>query len=163
MGRLSVTPGWGGLRHRPRTWLPVSHPPTLRKPRGLTFATVPHFPGRPAGVLRKPAGHTVGAPVEPIGRRGRPAGLGIGTCGPDHAPSLAPGAGGIPRRGSRGCMGGPGDGIGRSEAPPLPLFRPDLPAAGSPAEPASRRPRDSSRQAHSHDIMVAYWRQAGLR
>uniref|UniRef100_A0A8C0T8P6 ATP synthase F1 subunit epsilon n=1 Tax=Canis lupus familiaris TaxID=9615 RepID=A0A8C0T8P6_CANLF len=34
--------------------------------------------------------------------------------------------------------------------------------AGPRAEPTLRRPRDSTRRARARDIMVAYWRQAGL-
>ena len=54
-------------------------------------------------------------------------------------------------------------GTGSLRAPPLPLLRPDLPAAGPRAEPTLTGPRDSARRAPSRDIMVAYWRQAGLR
>lgn len=58
---------------------------------------------------------------------------------------------------------GPSGWIGRPGAPPLPLLSPDLPAAGSRAEPTLRRPHDSVRPPASRGIMVAYWRQAGLR
>uniref|UniRef100_A0A9L0RQ79 ATP synthase F1 subunit epsilon n=16 Tax=Boreoeutheria TaxID=1437010 RepID=A0A9L0RQ79_HORSE len=58
--------------------------------------------------------------------------------------------------------GAEGGGIGRAGAPPLPLLWPDLPATGPRAEPTLTRPRDSARRAPSRDIMVAYWRQAGL-
>lgn len=85
---------------------------------------------------------------EPIGRRGRPAGAVIGCR-----------RGGDPAAGLGGAGGG---GIGRPGAPPLPLRWADLPAGGSRAQPTLTRPRDSARRAHSRDIMVAYWRQAGL-
>ena len=51
---------------------------------------------------------------------------------------------------------------GRSGAPPLTLLRPDLLAAGLHAEPTLTGPRDVAGRAPSRDIMVAYWRQAGL-
>lgn len=89
-GRLAVTLAWDAPRHRPRTWLPVSRPRNHAVSGSLQLPTCPV---RPAGVLRKPAGHTLGALAKPIGRRGRPAGLGIGTRGPGRAPLLAPGAG----------------------------------------------------------------------
>ena len=44
----------------------------------------------------------------------------------------------------------------------LKVIRADLPAAGPRAEPTLTGPRDSARRAPSSDIMVAYWRQAGL-
>lgn len=59
---------------------------------------------------------------------------------------------------------GPSGWIGRPGAPPLPLLRPDLPAAGSRADPTLKRPHHSVRPSPPfRGIMVAYWRQAGLR
>ena len=154
-------------RHRPRRG-PESRAPEATRSRvpscSPLAAPPPRRPAAPLGPLRKPA--------EPIGTRGRPARPGIGSCGPGRAPPLARGARGILRRDGRGRAGGRGGagrggarggGIGRSGAPPLPLLRPDLPAAGSHAEPTLTGPRDSARRAPSRDIMVAYWRQAGLR
>uniref|UniRef100_A0A667G7X3 ATP synthase F1 subunit epsilon n=1 Tax=Lynx canadensis TaxID=61383 RepID=A0A667G7X3_LYNCA len=67
------------------------------------------------------------------------------------------------QQGLLGPAGGArGGGIGRSGVPPLPVHRLDLPAAGPHTGPTLRRPRDLARLAHSRDIMVAYWRQAGL-
>lgn len=134
---LTVNPGW----RRPSavkvgTRLRVSRPRSHAVSHSLQFPPARLSAPRPAGVLRKPAGHTGGPPAEPIGSPSWPARPAIGTCGPGRASSLAPGGGGWGEfcdpvaQADRGRGGARGGGIGRSGAPPLPLLRPDLPAAG---------------------------------
>uniref|UniRef100_A0A8C0NR77 ATP synthase F1 subunit epsilon n=5 Tax=Canidae TaxID=9608 RepID=A0A8C0NR77_CANLF len=136
--------GGGGQPAPPSAALP---PPPPR--RGTTEARGVHRGSRGANRGARPAGppgdwHPRPRPRAPIGSRRR-------------GDSAAGQQGLLGRAG--GARGGE---IGRSGVPPLPVPKPDLPVAGPRAEPTLRRPRDSTRRARARDIMVAYWRQAGL-
>lgn len=60
---------------------------------------------------------------------------------------------------------GPRGWVGRPGAPPLPLLRPDLPAAGSRAEPTLKRPQGSVRLSplsrHHGGLLATGWTQVG--